>query len=72
MKKLSIFLLITMASFFSVFAIEWPQEEFNKEAIQSYFGQNLGNSISTSLIFKDPSEVKAINDGKVPCQVCCP
>ena len=65
MKKLSIFLLITMASVFSVFAIEWPQEEFNKEAIQSYFGQNLGNSISTSLIFKDPSEVKAINDGKV-------
>lgn len=65
MKKLSIFLLITIASVFSVFAIEWPQEEFNKEAIQSYFGQNLGNSISTSLIFKDPSEVKAINDGKV-------
>ena len=49
----------------AIFAIEWPQEDFNKDSIISYFGQNISGSISTSLIFKDPSEIKAINDGKV-------
>lgn len=49
----------------SIFAIEWPQEEFNKDSFTSYFGQNISGSISTSLIFKDPSEIKAINDGRV-------
>ena len=65
MKKnlsvLSFFILFN----FSFFAIEWPQEEYNKDAVLSYFGQNIGGAISTSLIFKDPSEIKAINDGKV-------
>ena len=48
-----------------IFAIEWPQEEFNKDSLISYFGQNISGTISTSLIFKDPAEIKAINDGKV-------
>ena len=55
------FILITS----TLFAIEWPQDEFNKDAVVSYFGQNVGGAISTSLIFKDPAEIKAINDGKV-------
>ena len=46
-------------------AVEWPQEEFNKDSVMSYFGQNISGAISTSLIFKDPTPVKAINDGKI-------
>ena len=64
MKKLLLVLSLFMFSS-SFFAVEWPQEEINKDSILSYFGQNIGGAISTSLIFKDPSEIKAINDGKV-------
>ena len=61
------FALLTSFIFIAstLFAIEWPQEEFDKDALVSYFGQNIDGSISTSLIFKDPAEIKAINDGKV-------
>ena len=61
------FVLLTSFIFIAstLFAIEQPQEEFDKDALVSYFGQNIDGSISTSLIFKDPAEIKAINDGKV-------
>ena len=49
----------------TLFAVEWPQEDFNNDAFNSYFGQNVAGRISTSLVFRDPAEVKAINDGKV-------
>ena len=35
------------------------------KSIISYFGQNIGGRISTSIIFGDPSEVKAVKDGKI-------
>ncbi|MBO4629018.1 MAG: M23 family metallopeptidase [Treponema sp.] len=65
MKKILFVLSLFFVFTFSFFAVEWPQEEYNKDSILSYFGQNIGGAISTSLVFKDPSEVKAINDGKV-------
>ena len=65
MKKTAAFLISLVLIFSAAFSVEWPQEEFNKDAVLSYFGQNIEGTISTSLIFKDPAEVKAINDGKV-------
>ena len=58
----SLFLMCISASLFSV---EWPQEEHNSDSFISDFGQNTYGKMSTSVIFKDPSEVKAIKDGKV-------
>lgn len=49
----------------STFAFNWPLENIDSSNINSYFGQRRGNSISTSFIFTDPSEVKAIADGKL-------
>lgn len=65
MKKTAAFLISLVLIFSAAFSVEWPQEEFNKDAVLSYFGQNIEGTISTSLIFKDPAEVKAINDGKI-------
>ena len=65
MKKLAGILSLFILLCSPLLAVEWPQEEFNKDSIKSYFGQNIGGAISTSLIFKNPSEVKAINDGIV-------
>ena len=62
-KRFLLALLILITS--TLFAIEWPQEDNNKDAFVSYFGQNIGGSISTSLIFKDPAQVNAINDGTI-------
>lgn len=64
MKKL-IYFIITILIAAPLFSVEWPQEEYNNNAFSSYFGQNISGRISTSLIFSDPSEVKAINDGKI-------
>jgi hypothetical protein len=49
----------------TLFGIEWPQEDYNNDAFNSYFGQNVAGKISTSLVFRDPAEVKAMNDGKI-------
>ncbi|MBO4639114.1 MAG: M23 family metallopeptidase [Treponema sp.] len=49
----------------SLFAVEWPQEDYNNNAFNSYFGQNVSGRISSSLVFSEPAEVKAIKDGKV-------
>ncbi|MBP5568674.1 MAG: hypothetical protein J6X54_05580 [Treponema sp.] len=49
----------------SLFAFSWPLENVDSSNIQSYFGQRRGNSISTSFIFSDPSEVKVIGEGKL-------
>ena len=65
MEKLAWVLSLIILLCSPLLAVEWPQEEYNKDSIQSYFGQNIGGAISTSLIFKDPAEVKAINDGIV-------
>lgn len=68
MKKtvfLFVTFLLTVIIPLHLFAIEWPQEEHNDGSILSYFAQNVGNNISTSIIFTDPSEVKAIKDGTI-------
>ncbi len=65
MKKIFFTIITFILISSSLAAVDWPQDEYNKDALLSYFGQNVGGRISTSLIFKDPAEVKAINDGKV-------
>ena len=69
MKKTFNLFIIALSLMFAfstrAFAVEWPQEDFNNDAFNSYFGQNVSCRISTSLVFSDPAEVKAINDGKI-------
>lgn len=64
MKKLFISLLILNLSF-SLFSFDWPQETVTKENIKSYFGQNRGDILSTSLVFKEPEDIKAADNGRV-------
>ena len=65
-KYLSIFCIFLM--FFTaapLFGVEWPQESYTNSDFISYFGQNISGRISTSVIFSEPAEVKAIKDGKI-------
>lgn len=65
MKKISTLFLISLFCLFSVSAFDWPQEEHATSTLSSYYGQNMGNQISSSLIFSEPAEIKAIKDGKI-------
>ncbi len=64
MKKTFIFTLLTLTSFFA-FSFDWPQAEVSKNSFNSYFGQNRGGILSTSIIFSEPEEVKAAEDGYI-------
>ena len=61
MKK-TVFFPYIMAMAFSAMAFEWPQPSEN---FASYFGERRGNGISTSIIFSEPSEIKAAEDGRL-------
>lgn len=64
MKKIFIFCLQILS--FYTFAFEWPQEEkILSDSFYSYFGQLRGNTISSSLIFANPSEIKASEEGDI-------
>lgn len=65
MKKILTF-CIALFSNICVFAFDWPQTEVvQSDKFYSYFGQLRGGTISNSLIFSDPSEIKAADNGKV-------
>ena len=64
MKRIFFILAIFLISQ-SLFGVEWPQEEHDDKSIVSYFGQNVGGRLSSSVIFGDPTEVKAVKDGKI-------
>lgn len=64
MKKI-IGIILTISAMFSCFAFDWPQDNVTKDSFSSYFGQNRGEIISTSIVFSKPSEVKAAEDGHV-------
>lgn len=64
MKKLSCIAAVLWLAF-TAFAFDWPQTEVTKHSISSYFGQNRGGSLSTSIIFSEPEEVKAAEDGYI-------
>lgn len=64
MKKVLFYILSTFL-FFSLFGFEWPQENITLESYSSYFGQKRGGLISHSLIFEEPSQIKAAEDGTI-------
>ena len=47
------------------FSFDWPQKEVSKNSFNSYFGQNRGSILSTSVIFSEPEEVMAAEDGYI-------
>ena len=65
MKK-TIFVFLSLIIFFNpLFSFEWPQDNISKDSYNSYFGQNIGGKINTSLTFSEPSEIKAAEDGYI-------
>lgn len=64
MKKNILFAsMILLAT--SLFAFDWPQDEITENSYSSYFGQNRGGLISTSLCFSEPGQVKATESGYI-------
>lgn len=61
------FIQLLFITFFSTlfFSFDWPQDYISQESFNSYFGQNRGNEISSSLIFSNPTIVKAAEDGNL-------
>ena len=49
----------------TAFCFDWPQVDVTKDSFNSYFGQNRGGILSTSIIFSEPEEVKAAEDGYI-------
>lgn len=64
MKKL-LLTIIGLFSAFNAFCFDWPQANVTKDSFNSYFGQNRGGILSTSIIFSEPEEVKAAEDGYI-------
>lgn len=48
-----------------MFAFEWPQEAIVSDIFFSYFGQLRGETVSTSLIFADTSDIKVADKGHI-------
>ena len=64
MKKSALFLLSAFM-IFQAAAFDWPKSDVTKESFNSYFGQNRGNILSTSVIFSEPSEITAAENGYI-------
>ena len=64
MKKTLIFTAIVISGIFA-FCFDWPQADVSKNSFNSYFGQNRGGILSTSVIFSEPEEVKAAENGYI-------
>ena len=64
MKRQLTFIAIMLTTL-TAFAFDWPQAEVTKNSFNSYFGQNRGGILSTSIIFSEPEEVKAAENGYI-------
>lgn len=64
MKKLITLIILTLTAF-SAFCFDWPQADVTKDSFNSYFGQNRGGVLSTSIIFSEPEEIKAAENGYI-------
>ncbi len=64
MKK-QIILTTLLISSMTAFCFDWPQADVSKNSFNSYFGQNRGGILSTSVVFSEPEEVKAAEDGYI-------
>lgn len=66
MKK-TFSILISAFLLTSLFSFDWPQSEITKNSYNSYFGQNIGNKLNTSITFSEPAEIKAAENGHILC-----
>jgi len=61
--------LVFTFAFFSLFsllhAFEWPKKNINSENITSYFGQNISQTISTSILISETESVMTSENGKL-------
>ena len=64
MKKTLLTIAFILTSI-TAFSFDWPQASVTKNSFNSYFGQNRGGILSTSIIFSEPEEVKAADDGYI-------
>lgn len=65
MKKFLCFFVLVYFDIFNIFAFDWPTSKVvQSDQFYSYFGQLRGGTISNSLIFSEPSEIKASDKGK--------
>ena len=63
MKKIiSSFTYFSLSLFF-LHAFDWPLSNIQEASVSSYFGQNKGGLISTSMTFSDPDEVNNVENG---------
>ena len=66
MKKHSLIqILLSFILTTALSAFEWPLDTIENNKTNSYFGQNRGGILSTSLVFENPGEVKAIEKGRI-------
>ncbi|MCR5187483.1 MAG: M23 family metallopeptidase [Treponema sp.] len=63
-KTIYIFIISTLFTF-NLFSFDWPKNDINLNSYTSYFGQNRGELISSSLCFSEPGEIKAAEDGYI-------
>lgn len=67
MKRNNLKKIINLFSFFAlsftVSAYNWPQQIVDSDSIASYFGQKIGSEMCKSIVFLDPAEVSASEDG---------
>ena len=64
MKK-TFYLILSLIFTTSLFAFDWPVNNINEDSYSSYFGQNRGKIISSSLCFSEPGEIKAAESGYI-------
>ena len=65
MKKYILPFLILFSFSQSLLAFDWPQDDITADSFNSFFGQNRGGEISSSVVFSTPSIVKAADDGEL-------
>lgn len=66
MKRVTALLLAAAAALNTAYTFDWPQEQqVQSNSFFSYFGQLRGGTISSSLVFSDPSEIKAADSGQL-------
>ncbi len=64
MKKAALSILLSLI-IFPINSFDWPQADVSKDSFNSYFGQNRGDILSTSVVFSEPAEIKSAENGYI-------
>ena len=65
LKRTLIASAVLIASSTILYSFDWPQTEIMSDSFFSYFGQLRGGTISSSLVFGEPAEVKSADSGRL-------